>query len=103
MCPAPRGMSHWHGTAQGKGGILSRERMPPLNPPRERQGRFDFAPAPLTTKREGPCPSFLDYPPRSSDGTALLRSPFWGAAFLVFRWVGTAVVIADGFVGNDVV
>ena len=60
------------GAARGKGGILSRERMPPFNPPRERQGRFDFAPAPLTTKREGPCPSFLDYPPRAPDGAALL-------------------------------
>ena len=44
-----------------------------MNPPRERQGRFDLAPAPLTTKREGPCPSFLDYPPRSSDGAAMPR------------------------------
>ena len=51
-----------------KRGILSRERMPPLNPPRERQERFDFAPAPLTTKREGPRPSFLDYPPRGTFG-----------------------------------
>ena len=68
-----REMSHWHGTARGKGGLLSRERRPPLNPPRERQGRFDLAPAPLTTKREGPCPSFLDYPPRSSDGAAMPR------------------------------
>ena len=32
---------------------------------------------PLTTKREGRSPSFLDYPPRSSDGAALLRSPLW--------------------------
>ena len=68
-----REMSHWHGTARGKGGLLSRERRPPLNPPRERQGRFDLAPAPLTTKREGPRPSFLDYSSRSSDGAALLR------------------------------
>ena len=60
------------GAARGKGGILSRERMPPFNPPRERQGRFDFTPAPLTTKREGACPSFLDYPPRAPDGAALL-------------------------------
>ena len=41
-----------------KGGLLSRERRPPFDPPRERQGRFDLAPAPLTTKREGPCPPF---------------------------------------------
>ena len=41
----------------GSRGLLSRERRP-LDPPRERQGRFDLAPAPLTTKREGPCPSF---------------------------------------------
>ena len=84
-------MSHWHGTARGKGGLLSRERRPPFDPPRERQGRFDLAPAPLTTKREGPCPSFLDYPPMAlpvsiaptSDDSvsmvpaeaALLRSP----------------------------
>ena len=34
---------------------------------------------------------------------ALLRSPLRGAAFLAFCWVGTAVVIADGLVGNDVV
>ena len=57
--------------AQGsavKGGILSRERIPPFDPPRERQGRFDLAPAPLTTKREGPCPSFLDYPPHGTSG-----------------------------------
>ena len=63
------------GTARGKGGILSRERIPPLYPPRERQGRFDLAPAPRTTKREGRSPSFLDYPPRCVDGAALLRSP----------------------------
>ena len=42
-----------------------------MNPPRERQGRFNLTPARLTTKREGPCPSFLDYPPRSSDGAAM--------------------------------
>ena len=56
-----------------KGDLLSRERRSPFEPLRERQGRFDFAPAPLTTKREGPCPSFLDYPPRSSDGAAMPR------------------------------
>ena len=61
-------MSHCHGTARGKGGLLSRERRPPFDPPRERQGRFDLAPAPLTTKREGPCPSFLDYPPYGTSG-----------------------------------
>ena len=39
---------------------------------------FRFRPLhPLTTKREGRSPSFLDYPPRSSDGAALLRSPLW--------------------------
>ena len=59
--------------SEAKGGLLSRERRPPFDPPRERQGRFDLAPAPLTTKREGPCPSFLDYPPRSSDGAAMPR------------------------------
>ena len=58
--------------SEAKGGLLSRERRPPLlNPPRERQGRFDLTPAPLTTKREGPRPSFLDYSPRSSDGAAM--------------------------------
>ena len=61
-------MSHCHGTARGKGGLLSRERRPPFDPPRERQGRFNLAPAPLTTKREGPCPSFLDYPPHGTFG-----------------------------------
>ena len=61
-------MSHWHGTARGKGGLLSRERISPFDPPRERQGRFDLAPAPLTTKKEGPCPSFLDYPPHGTSG-----------------------------------
>ena len=66
-------MSHCHGTARGKGGLLSRERRPPFDPPRERQGRFDLAPVPLTTKREGPRPSFLDYSPRSSDGAAMPR------------------------------
>ena len=59
--------------SEAKGGLLSRERRPPFDPPRERQGRFDLAPAPLTTKKEGPCPSFLDYPPRSSDGAAMPR------------------------------
>ena len=59
--------------SEAKGGLLSRERRPPFDPPRERQGRFDLAPAPLTPKREGPCPSFLDYPPRSSDGAAMPR------------------------------
>ena len=54
-----------------KGDLLSRERRSPFEPLRERQGRFDLAPAPLTTKREGPRPSFLDYPPRSSDGAAM--------------------------------
>ena len=34
---------------------------------------------------------------------ALLRSPLRGTAFLAFCWVGTAVVIADGLIGNDVV
>ena len=59
--------------SEAKGGLLSRERRPPFDPPRERQGRFDLAPVPLTTKREGPCPSFLDYSPRSSDGAAMPR------------------------------
>ena len=59
--------------SEAKGGLLSRERRPPFDPPRERQGRFDLTPAPLTTKREGPRPSFLDYSSRSSDGAALLR------------------------------
>ena len=39
-----REMSHWHGTARGKGGLLSRERRPPLNPPRERKGRCPLTP-----------------------------------------------------------
>ena len=34
---------------------------------------------------------------------ALLRSPLRGTAFLAFCWVGTAVGIADGLIGNDVV
>ena len=59
--------------SEAKGGLLSRERRPPFDPPRERQGRFDLAPAPLTTKKEGQGPSFLDYPPRSSDGAAMPR------------------------------
>ena len=47
---------------------------PPLNPPRGRQGAFRFRPLhPLTTKRVGLSPSFLDYPPRSSDGAAMPR------------------------------
>ena len=57
----------------GPRGAFSHVREGPFDPPRERQGRFDLAPAPLTTKREGPCPSFLDYPPRSSDGAAMPR------------------------------
>ena len=36
-----------------------------MNPPRERQGRFDLT--------GGAPPSFLDYSSRSSDGAALLR------------------------------
>ena len=59
--------------SEAKGGLLSRERRPPFDPPRERQGRFDLAPAPLTTKKEGQGPSFLDYSPRSSDGAAMPR------------------------------
>ena len=67
------------GQAVIKGDLLSRERRSPFEPLRERQGRFDFAPAPLTTKREGPCPSFLDYPPRCC---------FWrrGIASLAALW-----------------
>ena len=53
---------------RSKGAILSRERMAPFDPPRERQGRFDLAPAPLATKMEGPCPSVLDYPPHGTLG-----------------------------------
>ena len=72
---------------------------PPLEPPREKQGAFRFRPLhPLTTKREGRSPSFLDYPPRASDGAALLRSPLWGAAFLAFCWIA----IANRFIGDDV-
>ena len=64
---------------------------------------FRFRPLhPLTTKREGRNPSFLDYPPRASDGAALLRSPLWGAAFLAFCWIGTANrLIGDDVLRND--
>ena len=43
-------------------------------------------------------PSFLDYPPRASDGAALLRSPLRGTAFLAFCWIA----IANRFIGDDV-
>ena len=82
-----------------KGEILFQKRTSPFESPRERQGSFRFRPLhPLTTKREGRSPSFLDYPPRASDGAALLRSPLWGAAFLAFCWIA----IANRFIGDDV-
>ena len=46
--------------SEAKGGLLSRERRPPFESPRERQGGVSISPLhPLTTKREGPCPSFF--------------------------------------------
>ena len=89
-----------HRRCTGQRGRFSFKREPPpLEPPRERQGAFRFRPLhPLTTKREGRSPSFLDYPPRASDGAALLRSPLWGAAFLAFCWIA----IANRFIGDDV-
>ena len=83
-----------------KGEILFQKRISPFGTPQEkRQGAFRFRPLhPLTTKREGRSPSFLDYPPRASDGAALLRSPLWGAAFLAFCWIA----IANRFIGDDV-
>ena len=52
-----------------KGEILFQKRTSPLEPPRERQGAFRLRPLhPLTTKREGRSPSFLDYPPCGTSG-----------------------------------
>ncbi len=70
-------------TAQ-RGRYSIKRESPPMEPPRERQGAFRFRPLhPLTTNREGRSPSFLDYPPRSSDGAALLRSPLRAASISV--------------------
>ena len=61
-----------------KGEVLFQKRTSPFGTPKRKAGAFRFRPLhPLTTKREGRSPSFLDYPPRSSDGAALLRSPLW--------------------------
>ena len=82
-----------------KGEILFQKRTSPFESPKRKAGGVSTSPpAPLTTKREGRSPSFLDYPPRASDGAALLRSPLWGAAFLAFCWIA----IANRFIGDDV-
>ena len=61
-----------------KGEVLFQKRTSPFETPKRKAGGVRFRPLhPLTTKREGRSPSFLDYPPRSSDGAALLRSPLW--------------------------
>ena len=57
----------------GVQGAFSHVRRPPFTLPQELAGAFRSRPCTLTTKREGPCPSFLDYPPRSSDGAAMPR------------------------------
>ena len=61
------------------------------------KGEVRFRPLhPLTTKREGRSPSFLDYPPRSSDGAALLRSPLWlGTKLQLFYFDTKSVFLID--------
>ena len=57
-----------------KGEILFQKRTSPFESPKRKAGGVSTSPpAPLTTKREGRSPSFLDYPPRSSDGAAMPR------------------------------